>query len=90
LGFSSFFYRSFVDSNNNFYAAPTATATSSGTNARGLAYSYSVATLQTPNVAAWAKDHYACNSITGVELEDFGGGGTAGSHWDQRVILNIC
>ncbi len=41
----------------------------------------------TPNVVKWAKDHYGCATANGVELEDYGGSGTAGSHWEMRVNL---
>lgn len=46
----------------------------------------------TPNVIAAVKAHYNCfswsNSMPGMELEDFGGSGTAGSHWEKRLVMN--
>ena len=33
-----------------------------------------------------ARAQFGCDNITGVELENFGGEGTAGSHWEQRVV----
>lgn len=43
--------------------------------------------LTTPKVVAAAKKHYNCNTLTGVELEDQGGEGSAGSHWESRIML---
>ena len=34
-----------------------------------------------------AKKYFACDSIEGVELENLGGEGTAGSHWEARILL---
>jgi hypothetical protein len=66
----------------------------------GQVVSTQVTKIITPNVVAWARDHYNCLSADGkkkkkkkfyfdlkkgVELEEFGGSGTAGSHWEHRV-----
>jgi len=45
--------------------------------------------LITPNVAAQTRAHFGCNDPwekPGLELEDAGGGGTAGSHWEKRIM----
>lgn len=44
----------------------------------------------TPKVVEIAKKHYNCHDWTnaGVELEDYGGSGTAGSHWEKRIMYN--
>ena len=34
-----------------------------------------------------AKKYFNCENINGVELENFGGDGTAGSHWEARILL---
>ena len=34
----------------------------------------------------YAKAHYNCDHLDGVELEDYGGAGTAGSHWETRIV----
>ena len=34
-----------------------------------------------------AKKYFNCNSLKGIPLEEYGGQGTAGSHWDARVLL---
>ena len=38
--------------------------------------------LATPAVLAEAKAQTGCSSIAGFELEDSGGVGTTGSHWE--------
>jgi hypothetical protein len=43
--------------------------------------------IKTPRVRAAAAQHFGCSSIEGVELEEFGGEATAGSHWEARVML---
>lgn len=40
----------------------------------------------TPRVISAVREHLQCTSLTGAELEDDGGGGTAGSHWEQRLF----
>ena len=37
-----------------------------------------------PSVIEVVQKHYDCASAKGMPLEDFGGDGTAGSHWDMR------
>ena len=43
--------------------------------------------LNSPKLLEVAKKYYACDSIEGVELENQGGTGTAGSHWEARILL---
>ena len=31
---------------------------------------------------------YGCSETTGQEIEDMGGSGTAGSHWEKRLVAN--
>ncbi len=39
------------------------------------------------NVIKYAKRHFACDDIEGIELENQGGDGSAGSHWEARIML---
>ena len=39
------------------------------------------------NVVIKARQHFNCATITGVPLEDQGGQGSAGSHWEARYML---
>ena len=34
-----------------------------------------------------AKKYFNCENLEGVELEESGGGGTASSHWESRILL---
>ena len=43
--------------------------------------------IQTPKVLSVASQHFGCSSITGIELENQGGEGSAGSHWEARIML---
>ena len=40
-----------------------------------------------PKVVAAAKKHFNCTTLEGIELENQGGVGTAGSHWETRIML---
>jgi len=42
--------------------------------------------IVTPKVRAAAASHFGCPDINGLEIEDDGGAGTAGSHWEERVM----
>ena len=39
----------------------------------------------TPAVKAAAREQLGCATLVGAELEDDGGQGTLGSHWEQRL-----
>ena len=43
--------------------------------------------ITSPNVLKAAKKHFGCSDIEGIELENQGGSGTSGSHWESRVML---
>ena len=34
-----------------------------------------------------ARNYYNCSTLDGVELEEYGGDGTTGSHWEERILL---
>ena len=46
------------------------------------------ALIKTPKVVEWGRKHFGCETLMGVALEDDGGGGTMGSHWEMRTLLN--
>lgn len=48
----------------------------------------SKSSIVTKNVLEKARIAFACDSLEALELEDEGGSGTAGSHWDKRVMMN--
>jgi hypothetical protein len=43
--------------------------------------------IASPKVVEAARKHFNCNTLEGVELENQGGQGTAGEHWEARVML---
>ena len=43
--------------------------------------------INSPKVKNLGKKYFNCENIDGVELEEFGGSGTAGSHWESRILL---
>lgn len=88
LGFSTFFYNSYLDPSTGrpYSPPPVNTVEVTGISPAGQTYSHNVSTMTTPKVVATAREYYSCASSPGVELEDFGGGGTAGSHWEMRQV----
>ncbi|GAQ85119.1 hypothetical protein KFL_002200055 [Klebsormidium nitens] len=42
--------------------------------------------LVTPKVTQAACDQFGCATLNGAELENDGGTGTAGSHWEERIF----
>ena len=44
--------------------------------------------VRTPTVVEMGTLHFGCDSFVGMDLEDDGGEGSAGSHWDLRVAMN--
>eukprot|EP00756_Hemistasia_phaeocysticola_P022323 Hpha_TRINITY_DN15826_c3_g6::TRINITY_DN15826_c3_g6_i1::g.190110::m.190110/K01404/GP63; leishmanolysin len=45
-----------------------------------------VTKMATPEVLSAVREYSACNSLNGAEIENEGGSGTAGSHWEKRVF----
>mmetsp|Transcript_80546 Transcript_80546/g.130578 ORF Transcript_80546/g.130578 Transcript_80546/m.130578 type:complete len:741 (+) Transcript_80546:72-2294(+) len=43
--------------------------------------------IKTPQLLAQARKHFDCPDLVGVELEDDGGVGSAGSHWEKRQMM---
>ncbi|OWZ09689.1 Leishmanolysin M8 metalloprotease [Phytophthora megakarya] len=45
-----------------------------------------VAKMVTPNVAAFVKSHFGCDSVVGAEIEQQDDSGCLGSHWEERIF----
>jgi hypothetical protein len=73
LGFSNTLYDNF--------AKPAKVAT---TTLGGRTYSY----LNVEPLTSKLKAYFGCSSIPGAILEDQGGSGSAGSHWERRIFSN--
>ncbi|ETN75894.1 hypothetical protein NECAME_12068 [Necator americanus] len=48
--------------------------------------SHDVFMVVTPKVREEARKYFNCPDLEGAELEDQGGAGTAGVHWEKRVL----
>jgi hypothetical protein len=81
LLFNPFLYDLFIDENGVKIPSENVYKT---VNVNGLDRNMII----TPKVVEAARRHYGCDSITGVELENQGGQGTANSHWEARVMLS--
>jgi len=44
--------------------------------------------LATPKILEKAREQFGCSTLDGAEIENGGGSGTAGSHWEKRVFMN--
>ncbi|CAJ0588872.1 unnamed protein product [Cylicocyclus nassatus] len=44
--------------------------------------------IVTPKVRQEARNHFACPTLEGAEVENQGGSGTRGAHWEKRVFEN--
>lgn len=44
--------------------------------------------LVTPNVIDFARAHFKCPTLDGVELENDGGNSSAGAHWESRLLFS--
>ncbi len=45
-----------------------------------------ISMLVTPKVQAVVREHFACPTLEGAELEDQGSIGTALTHWEKRLF----
>eukprot|EP00825_Cyclidium_porcatum_P003294 TRINITY_DN1152_c0_g1_i4.p1 TRINITY_DN1152_c0_g1~~TRINITY_DN1152_c0_g1_i4.p1 ORF type:complete len:1226 (-),score=102.03 TRINITY_DN1152_c0_g1_i4:99-3776(-) len=78
LGFSSSLYSYWRDRTNSFstYSGLTSTIT-----LRGM----TTTLLKSPTILSFAKSYYGCSSLTGMYIENQGGSGSAGSHWEVLI-----
>ena len=81
LGFSSSSFNNWRTPSGTLYAASELKLTKTIRGATKIL-------LVTPNIVAKAREAFGCSTLEGIELEEFGGSGTAGSHWDKRVMMN--
>ena len=81
LGFTSFLFDYFTKSNGEFYLPEELYVEESR---RGK----NVTKLGLPSVVEKARTGFGCETLNGVELEEGGGPGSAGSHWEKRVMYN--
>jgi hypothetical protein len=80
FGFSRNLFEFFIDSNGRRLGIQNV-VTEQVVNGR------LVTMIKTPKVIEAAKKHFNCPFVKGVEVENQGGSGTAGSHWEARIML---
>jgi len=80
LGFSSDLYPSFIDPDTGIkLSSPTMTKTVNGD---------SITILTLAPLTAKLRTYFACPTLEGAYIEQEGGDGSAGSHFERRVFLN--
>ena len=78
FGFTGSSFKNFIDASGKTLTGHLKTATLSGTTRTILAVEPLVTKLRA---------HYGCSTLQGAYLEDDGGSGTAGSHFERRHFL---
>jgi leishmanolysin len=81
LGFDPELYPLFTKADGTAYTAGEISGT---TVRRGKV----VTEIILPKVVDEARTAFQCATLTGVELEDEGGPGTVGAHWEKRILFN--
>jgi hypothetical protein len=79
LGFANNLFEDFIKPNGENYRKDEVVKTEY-VNGR------KVAKIITPKVVNLARETFGCSTMNGVELELQGGEGTAGSHWEKRIM----
>jgi len=79
LAFSPSLYDDFVDSRGN---------KRSGVTEKKYKRGYDTYMIKTPKVLEVSRNHFGCNSISGMELENQGGSGSLGAHWERTILHN--
>eukprot|EP01132_Coremiostelium_polycephalum_P004089 gene4089-5117_t len=84
FGFSGSFYSHYSNGTSTYEASALLTKT--GKSPSGQDFTYQKNAITSPLVAAFSSNHYSCKELNYQELEDYGGSGTAGSHWEKRTV----
>ncbi|EGC35257.1 hypothetical protein DICPUDRAFT_33721 [Dictyostelium purpureum] len=89
LGFSALLYDSFVNPDTGipyrFDSNQIAKVIQEdGTTPLGRHFVRNKSVIATPTIVKFTKNYFNCSTAQGFELEDYGGAGTAGSHWEKR------
>jgi leishmanolysin len=75
--FSSDMFATFRTSTNTIYSA-----TKTGVSLLGTTFTV----INSPAVLEWARSHFGCTTLEGLPIENQGGPGTAGSHWEKEFM----
>ncbi|KAL0478008.1 leishmanolysin peptidase [Acrasis kona] len=90
LGFSESRFSAMIDQNGNQRPGSVLSAYRSYKDSAGNVNTKQVFYLNTPSLIKTAQSYFNCPESLpyGIELEEYGGDGTAGSHFDKRVYNN--
>ncbi|EFC37610.1 predicted protein [Naegleria gruberi] len=91
LGFSNSFLSSFYDRANKKTldaSAVYSVVNKSFVDSTGTTQSVSVTKLKTPKILEVARKYYNCPTLDGVPMEEYGGSGSAVSHWEKSIMKN--
>jgi hypothetical protein len=80
LGFDPVSFTLFIDENGNKIMSSKVIQENYVVNGKNTTI------IISPKALAAARKHFNCSTMQGIELEDQGGVGTAGSHWESRVM----
>lgn len=78
--FSAKLFKLYRDPANPSQAVPSTYYTTLATNANQFT------SLKYPNLIAFAQKYYRCPTLSSIPMEDGGGTGTAGSHWEKTFF----
>ena len=79
LAFNDGLYQDFIDKDLN-PIGENSVLERRNQNGRQITY------IKSPNVVMKAREHFNCDTLTGVPLEYNGGPGTAGAHWAKKFM----
>jgi hypothetical protein len=79
LGFANNLFEDYIKPNGENYTLEKITKTN-------IINVRKVIKIITPKVVELARETFGCSDLDGLELEQQGGQGTAGSHWEKRIM----
>ena len=84
MAFSGNLYSHFMKSFGSKELAGEANVFAKGVMLRGA----SRQVIKSPKVLETARKYFGCTTINGVEIENEGGSGSAGAHWERAILHN--
>jgi hypothetical protein len=89
LGFSETRFTAMIDENGNQRVNTIGRGVRTFKDSFGSIYSKLIYYLQTPGLLQIAKTYIDCELLPyGIEMEEYGGDGTVGSHFEKRIYMN--
>jgi hypothetical protein len=88
LGFEPDLFPTFLDASGQKHATPAVVPQIMWGSPADSTTQKSTYKFVLPTVQREARVYYGCPTLDGMELEDGGGSGSAGSHWEKRIVWN--